>query len=69
MMNNIPHPHPANKRLVVVGKTFRPGFPTLEMTLANDPLWHPRANPKDSTPEVDGDLIRKQQLEERDDEH
>lgn len=40
------HPHDTGRRLVVKGKTYEPGYSALEMTLANDPLWHPQSEPE-----------------------
>lgn len=57
------------RRLVAIGKTFIPGTSTFYMVVANDPLWHPRADPNaGDEPYIDGDEIRKQREESRDDE-
>ena len=54
------------RRLVLIGRTFIPGTSTFHMIVANDSLWHPRADPNaGDEPYIDGDEIRKQREESK----
>ena len=57
------------RRLVVTGRSYLPGTSTLLMVMANDPLWTPQPDPNPGDePYIDGDQIRKQREEDRDEE-